>query len=95
MWFVATDVCSALGIKNPAMALSRLDEDEKNTISLNEGIVGNPNKGVVNEYGLYRLAIGSRKKKPNGSKDGLFTMFFRLSVKMVHTSLQLRFRRLF
>lgn len=63
VWFVATDVCSALGIKNPAMALSRLDEDEKNTINLNEGIVGNPNKGVVNEYGLYRLAIGSRKKE--------------------------------
>lgn len=63
MWFVAVDVCSALGIKNPSVALSRLDDDEKNTLSLNEGITGNPNKGVVNEYGLYRLTIGSRKKE--------------------------------
>ena len=63
VWFVAVDVCSALGIKNSCVALSRLDDDEKNTLSLNEGITGNPNKGVVNEYGLYRLTIGSRKKE--------------------------------
>jgi prophage antirepressor-like protein len=41
-------------------ALSRLDDDEKNTIVLNEGI-GNPLKATVNEYGLLNLTLTSRK----------------------------------
>lgn len=32
-WFVASDVCKALEINNVIMAISRLDDDEKNTIS--------------------------------------------------------------
>jgi anti-repressor protein len=59
-WFVAKDVCEVLDIGNPSQALSRLDSDEKNTIILNEGI-GNPEKSVVNEAGLYTLILGSRK----------------------------------
>lgn len=59
-WFVAKDVCDVLEIGNPSQALSRLDEDEKNTVILNEGI-GNPNKTIVNEPGLYSLILGSRK----------------------------------
>lgn len=61
-WFVATDVCSALDISNTSQALTRLDDDEKNTIILNEGI-GNPNKSIVSEYGLYNLILASRKKE--------------------------------
>ncbi|WP_333980613.1 Bro-N domain-containing protein [Bacillus pumilus] len=59
-WFVARDVCNILEIGNPSQALSRLDDDEKNTIILNEGI-GNPNKTIVNEPGLYTLILSSRK----------------------------------
>ncbi|MCY7919510.1 phage antirepressor [Bacillus vallismortis] len=59
-WFVAKDVCNVLEIGNPSQALSRLEDDEKNTIILNEGI-GNPNKTIVNEPGLYTLILGSRK----------------------------------
>lgn len=61
-WFVAKDVCDALEINNPSQALSRLDEDEKNTIILNEGI-GNPEKSIVSESGLYSLVLGSRKQE--------------------------------
>lgn len=60
-WFVAADVCKALEINNVSMAISRLDDDEKNTISLTEGIPGNPNKTIVNEPGLYSLVLSSRK----------------------------------
>ena len=63
-WFIAADVCRALEIGNPSMALSRLDEDEKSTLSLTEGTSpngGNPNVNVVNESGLYSLVLGSRK----------------------------------
>lgn len=28
-WFVAVDVCSVLGLSNPTIAVSRLDEDER------------------------------------------------------------------
>jgi len=50
-WFIAKDVCDVLDLGNPSQALSRLDDDEKNTITLNEGI-GNPEKSIVNEYGV-------------------------------------------
>lgn len=62
VWFVAKDVCDVLEVGNVSQALSRLDEDEKNTIILNEGI-GNPEKSIVNEPGLYSLILGSRKKE--------------------------------
>ena len=60
-WFVAKDVCDALGLGNSRQALSRLDDDEKDTVILNDSIPGNPNKAVVNEPGLYSLIMSSRK----------------------------------
>lgn len=59
-WFIAREVCDILEIGNPSQALTRLDDDEKNTIILNEGI-GNPVRAIVNEYGLYGLVLSSRK----------------------------------
>lgn len=67
-WFVASDVCKALAINNVGMAISRLDDDEKNTISLTEGIPGNPNKTIVNEPGLYSLVLSSRKPEAKAFK---------------------------
>lgn len=67
-WFIAKDVCDCLDINNPSQALSRLDDDEKNTIILNEGIPGNPNKAIVNEYGLYSLILSSRKPEAHEFK---------------------------
>ena len=65
--FIAADVCKALEIKNPRQAIKRLDDDEKNTVTLNDGI-GNPNKNVVNEYGLYNLVLSSRKPEAKAFK---------------------------
>ncbi|WEG14116.1 phage antirepressor KilAC domain-containing protein [Pullulanibacillus sp. KACC 23026] len=59
-WFVAKDICEVLDIKNSRDAVSRLDEDEFNTVVLTDGI-GNPNRTIVNEAGLYSLILGSRK----------------------------------
>lgn len=67
-WFVASDVCKALDIGNVSMAISRLDDDEKNTVSLTEGIPGNPNKTIVNEPGLYALVLSSRKPEAKAFK---------------------------
>lgn len=60
-WFIAKDVCDCLEINNSRQALSRLDDDEKNSVILNDGIAGNPTKAIVNEYGLYSLVMSSRK----------------------------------
>lgn len=65
--FIAADVCKALEIKNPRQAIKRLDDDEKNTVTLNDGI-GNPNKNAVNEYGLYNLVLSSRKPEAKAFK---------------------------
>lgn len=49
-WFVAVDVCDALDIGNSRQAVTRLDEDEKNTV-------------IINESGLYALILTSRKEE--------------------------------
>lgn len=65
-WFVASDVCKALDI-DPT-STRRLDDDEKNTLRLTQGIPGNPNVTVVNEPGLYTLVLGSRKPEAKAFK---------------------------
>lgn len=59
-WFVAIDICSALELTNPTVAVSRLDDDEKAKFNL--GLSGGATN-VVNEYGLYNLILASRKKE--------------------------------
>lgn len=61
-WFSVTDVCEALDIRNSRMAMTRLDDDEKGVSSIDTP--GGPQEmNVVNEYGLYSLVLGSRKKE--------------------------------
>jgi prophage antirepressor-like protein len=60
-WFVAVDVCSILGLDNVTRAIASLDDDEKNTIILNNGTPGNPYRAIISESGLYSLMMRSRK----------------------------------
>nr|DAG02676.1 MAG TPA: repressor domain protein [Myoviridae sp. ctCpP1] len=60
-WFVAKDVCDILEISNNRDAISQLDNDEKNTVVIPDGIPGNPNKTIISEPGLYKLIMRSRK----------------------------------
>ena len=62
-WFVATDICKALELSNPTMAMERLDEDEKSKLNL--GLSGGATN-CVNEFGLYNLVLASRKQ---GAKE--------------------------
>ncbi|WP_256376830.1 BRO family protein, partial [Thalassospira sp. MCCC 1A01428] len=62
VWFVLTDVCAVLEIGNAPQAASRLDDDEKNTVCINDSIPGNPTKTIINESGLYSLILTSRKE---------------------------------
>ena len=62
-WFVAADVCKAMEIA--PTAIRRLDDDEKAALRLTQtssnGVVQNREVAAVNEPGLYKLVIGSRK----------------------------------
>ena len=67
-WFVAADVCRALQIGNPTMALTRLDEDEK-ALSNIEGLSrGNDKGNIVSEAGLYSLILRRRKPEAKAFK---------------------------
>ena len=59
-WFVATDVCRALGLANAAEAVRGLDDDEKG-ISSPDTLGGHQHVIVVSESGLYAMIFHSRK----------------------------------
>ena len=67
-WFVAKDVCTVLELSNVGQALARLDDDEKSSITLNDGTSGNPNRAIVSESGLYALVLASRKPEAHEFK---------------------------
>lgn len=56
-WFVAVDVCNALGLANPSVAVNSLDFDERSKLNL--GRQGEAN--IVSEPGFYKLVLKSRK----------------------------------
>ena len=59
-WFIAVDVCKALGITNASDACTRLDDDEKLVSPL--AISGQTREVLlVNESGLYNLILTSNK----------------------------------
>lgn len=60
-WFIGADVATALGYTNPRKALGdHVDGEDKNTVTIRDGIKGNPNKTVINESGMYGLIISSK-----------------------------------
>ena len=66
-WFVAKDVCDALGVGNSRQAIARLDDDEKGVISTDTP-GGEQRVQAVNEAGLYTLVLSSRKPEAHAFK---------------------------
>ena len=66
-WFVAADVCRALGIGNSRDATARLDDDEKGVVST-DTLGGKQELTIVNEPGLYALVLSSRKPEAKAFK---------------------------
>ena len=64
-WFVASDVCKALGVDRTA--IRRLDSDEKGVHSTHTP-GGKQDLSIVNEPGLYSLVLGSRKPEAKAFK---------------------------
>ena len=63
MLFVARDVCDVLEIANTSQALSRIDDDEKDDIIINDAIGRQQKVCSVNESGLYSLIFTSTKQE--------------------------------
>lgn len=59
-WWVASDVCGVLEIKNNRDAIARLDDDEKD-VAITDTPGGKQEMIVINESGLYSLVLTSRK----------------------------------
>lgn len=67
-WFVAKDVCEALGIGNVTMALGRLDEDEFSSTEVTDTTGRKQQSKIVTEAGLYSLVMASKKPEAKAFK---------------------------
>lgn len=65
-WFVAVDVCAALQIANPRDAVARLDSDEKG-VGSTDTLGGVQDLSIVNEAGMYTLALRCRDAVTQGT----------------------------
>lgn len=65
-WFVAADVCRALGITNTSQAIEGLDDDEKD-ISLTYTLGGEQEMLVVSESGLFTMILRCRDALKKGT----------------------------
>lgn len=59
-WFVAGDICKALGLKNSRQALAKLEADQKGVTTMDTP-GGRQQVSIINESGLYSLTLTSRK----------------------------------
>lgn len=59
-WFIANDVCAALGIKNSRDAIANLDDDERG-VATTDTLGGSQDMNIVSESGLYALIFKSRR----------------------------------
>lgn len=64
-WWVLADVCKVLEHSNSRMMADRLDDDEKADVSITDtsstGVTQRRMVTIINESGLYRLILTSRK----------------------------------
>ena len=59
-WFVGKEVAEILGYSNTRDALvTHVDNEDKDTVAIHDGIPGNPNQVIINESGLYSLVLRS------------------------------------
>ena len=69
-WFVAADVCRALGLEQVSRAMDRLDDDEKGLVKVTHPQSKTKMMDVngVNEPGLYHLVLCSTKPEAKAFK---------------------------
>lgn len=74
-WWVLTDVCEVLDIRNNRDASSRLDSDEKADVGIadtsSKGVTQRRKVTIINESGLWSLVLTSRKPEAKRFKRWL------------------------
>ncbi|WP_160051453.1 BRO family protein [Nocardiopsis sp. FR26] len=70
-WFVASDVVDVLGYTNGRMAIRNLPDRMKSSVTISDGTPGNPNRTIVSEPGVYRLAMRSTLPAAEAFQDWL------------------------
>lgn len=65
-WFIAKDVCAALGISNSRNVISRLDADEKD-VALMDTLGGQQKLAIISESGLYAVVLRCRNAVTPGT----------------------------
>ena len=66
-WFVAADVCRALGLENTTKALKALDTDQQRLTRV-QGMRGS-SANLISESGLYKLVLRSDKAEARQFQD--------------------------
>jgi prophage antirepressor-like protein len=65
-WFVAKDVCTALGIEHTSRAVEKLDDEEKGMSSIHT-LGGSQELLIISESGLYALVLRCRDAMTPGT----------------------------
>lgn len=73
-WAIAKDVTDALEIKNVTMALKRIDS-EYQALTTIEGLNrGNVPVNIINEFGIYKIVLSSRKPEARDFEKWMFNV---------------------
>lgn len=100
-WFIVKDICEALNLSNPTMAIANLDEDEKMVVGLNDTPdpklnLGSKEKGVTSTY-TPNLKLGSAGNGAQSlslvSESGMYTLILRCREAVKKGSVPHRFRK--
>lgn len=67
-WFIAKDVCKALGLTQVSRAIQKLDEDEVTNSKVIDSIGREQKVNAISEAGMYSLVLVSRKPEAKAFK---------------------------
>lgn len=67
-WFIAKDICLALGLRNVTQAIQKLDEDEVTSSKVIDSLGREQTVNAVSESGMYSLVLVSRKPEAKAFK---------------------------
>lgn len=67
-WFIAKDICLALGLRNVTQAIQKLDEDEVTSSKIIDSLGREQTANAVSESGMYSLVLVSRKPEAKAFK---------------------------
>lgn len=70
-WFIARDVCKALGIVNVSDAVSSISDEMKRVIAFTDSVGRQQPMLAINEGGIYKLAFRSNKPEARRFTDWL------------------------